>query len=331
MEIKEIIGIDVSKNELDVRIHTSKEYTTFVNNKKGFRRLLKWVFKTSSFKKEEIFFIFEHTGLYSYQLATFLTEQEIPFAMVPGLEIKRTLGLARGKSDKVDATRIARYAYQRRDEIEPYKLASKELQELSSLFTLRQRLVRQRAGFLASLGEIKRVKLKKDNKIEFSITESMIKKLSKEIDKVDERMEEIITNAPSLKRLYDLITSIKGIGAQNAYILLVTTQGFTKFKAWRQYAAYAGVAPFPHQSGTSIRGKNKVSHLANKTVKTLLSSAAKSAVQHDAELRAFYQRKLDQGKLDAVVTNIIRCKLLARVWAVVNRGTPFVDTYKFAT
>lgn len=331
MEIKETVGIDISKNEFDARIHTSKEYDTFVNNKKGFKRLLKWVFKVSKFEKAEIFFAFEHTGIYSFQLAAYLTELEIPFAMIPGLEIKRTLGLARGKNDKVDAARIARYAYLRREEITPYKLASKELQEISNLFTLRKRLVRQRAGFIASLGEVKRVLLRKDNLVEFSIYESMIKKCTKSIDKIDQRMKKIISNEPNLKYLFDLITSVKGIGPQSAYILLITTQGFTKFKTSRQYASYAGVAPFPNQSGSSLKGKTKVSYLANKTVKTILSSAAQAAIKWDPELKIFYQRKIAEGKHHASVINIIRNKLLARVWAVVNRGTPFVDLCKFAS
>ena len=325
MEIKETVGIDISKKDFDVRVHTSKAYEKFTNDKQGFKKMLKWVYKLSAFSKEDIFFIFEHTGLYSYQLAVHLTEQEIPFAMLPGLEIKRTLGMARGKNDKVDATRIAKYGYLRRGELTSYSMASKELQELGSLFTLRQRLVRQKAGFVTSCGEIKRVKIKKDNTTEFAINESMIKILAKKIAKIEDRMEQIVMGEPELKRLYKLVISIKGIGPQNAYIMLITTQAFTKFKTWRQYASYSGVAPFPYQSGTSIRGKTRVSHLANKVVKALLTSAAKSAISHDAELKIFYKKKINQGKTDAVVTNIIRCKLLARVFAVVKRGTPFVD------
>ena len=330
MKIREIVGIDISKENFDARIHTSQEFAKFLNNPKGFKKMLKWTYKLSSFSKEEIFFVFEHTGLYSNQLASYLTERDIAFAIIPGLEIKRTLGIARGKDDKIDAARIAKYGYMRRDELKPYVLASKELQELSSLFALRQRLVRQRAGFKGSYGEIKRVKTKKNNLTEFSISESMIKILTKKIAKIDDRMEQIVMEEASLKRLYNLVTSIKGIGSQNAFIFLITTQGFTKFKTWRQYASYCGVAPFPHQSGKSIKGKNRVSYLANRTVKALLTSAARVAVQFDSELEIYYAKKLAEGKEDSSVINIIRCKLLARVFAVVKRGTPFVNTHKFA-
>ena len=73
--------------------------------------MIKWVFKTSSFSREEILFIFEHTGMYSYQLSVYLTQQKIPFAMVSGLAIKRSQGIVRGKDDKVDSKNIALYGY----------------------------------------------------------------------------------------------------------------------------------------------------------------------------------------------------------------------------
>lgn len=330
MKFKEIVGIDVSKETFDARIHTLKDQGVFKNEKKGFKQMLKWVYKQSDFSIDEIHFIFEHTGLYSYQLAVFLTEEEISFTMVPGLEVKRTLGIARGKNDEIDAKRLARYGYLRRDELQDYVLPSKELQELKSLFTLRKRLVSQRAGYKSSLGEIKRVKVKKDNLTEFSINQSMINLLSTKIKKIEQRMDQIIDEKPNLKKLYDLLTSIPGIGKQNALSLIITTQAFTKFKTWRQYAAYCGTAPFPYQSGKSIKGKTKVNHLANKEVKSLLSSAARTAIKHDPELKTYYKKRIGEGKEDGTVINIIRCKLLARTFAVVNRGTPFINTYKFA-
>ncbi len=143
MEFKEIVGIDISKNDYDVRIHKSQDYDKFVNNKKGFRKLLKWVYKVSAFTQDEIFFIFEHTGLYSYNLALFLSEKNVPFTFVSGLEIKRSMGITRGKDDKNDATKIAYYGYLRREELTTYTMPTKALSELQSLFELRRRLVRQ--------------------------------------------------------------------------------------------------------------------------------------------------------------------------------------------
>ena len=90
------------------------------------------------------------------------------------------------------------------------------------------------------------------------------------------------------------------------------------------------LAPFEYTSGTSIRGWTKVSPLADMKLKSLLNMCAIIAVRHDTELKTYYERKIAQGKPKMLVINNIRCKLLARVFAVINRKTPFVNTHKFA-
>ena len=143
-------------------------------------------------------------------------------------------------------------------------------------------------------------------------------------------MLEIIAMEEKLNSQYKLVTSIPGIGMQTAIYLLIATKGFEAFENWRQLACYAGVAPFPYQSGTSIRGRNKVHPLADKKLKSLLNMCAICAVRHDRELKAYYERKVKEGKSKMLVINNVRAKLLARVFAVINRGTPFVNTHKFA-
>ena len=127
-----------------------------------------------------------------------------------------------------------------------------------------------------------------------------------------------------------LIISIKGVGKQTALFMIVYTHGFTKFKNWRKFASYCGIAPFPNLSGTSIRGRTKVSNLANKKIKSLFDLCAKSAIQHNPEMKAYYYGRLDEGKNKMSTINIIRNKLLARIFAVVERQTPYVDTMKYA-
>ena len=105
---------------------------------------------------------------------------------------------------------------------------------------------------------------------------------------MERKIKTIINANTKLKKLYKLIRSVKGVGDQTAYYFIVYTDGFTRFKQWRAFASYCGTAPFPYRSGSSIRGKNKVSHLANKKIKSLLDLCAKSAIQHDAQLKAYY-------------------------------------------
>jgi len=165
MRIKQTIGIDISKLTFDVRIHSNQMFHQFENIDKGFKKLIKWVNSNNFFLKEETIFVFEHTGIYSYLLSVFLTEQQLSFALVPGLEIKRSLGIARGKDDKIDATKIALYGYRLRDEIKLYDMPSEDIINLKRLLSLRDRMVKQRAGYKSSLEELSRVLTLKNNKV----------------------------------------------------------------------------------------------------------------------------------------------------------------------
>ena len=209
-------------------------------------------------------------------------------------------------------------------------MANKEIQQLQSLLKLRDRLVKQRSGYKTSLKEQKRVLDQNEYQLLFAVQKQLITQFNEHIKTVEAQIRAIIKDNDQLKTPYKLILSVKGVGPQTAYHLLVFTHGFTRFKTWRQLAAYSGTAPFPYQSGSSIRGRSKVSHLANKKIKSLLDLCAKSAIQHDAQLKEYYQKKTKQGKEKMSVINAVRNKILARVFAVVERGTPYVDIFKHA-
>lgn len=330
MKIKEIIGIDVSKSTIDVCIHTNQLFSEFKNSIKGFDEMLLWIHKKNNISTNDILFVFENTGMYSDALSSFLAKKELSFFMASGLDIKRSVGIARGKDDQVDAKRIALYGYRLKEELKPTKLPETDVLRLKNLFSLRTKLIKQRAGFKASLKEQKAIYSRKEFKLQFEIQKQMIRYLTVKIDKINSEMKCIIDQNTSLKNTYQLITSIKGIGLQTAVIIMAYTDNFNRFENWRKFASYCGIAPFPYQSGTSIKGKTKVSHLANKKLKSIITMCAISAIQHNPEMKRYYQKRVSEGKNRMSTVNIIRNKLIARVFAVVKRQTPYVDTFKFA-
>ncbi|MEL6304550.1 MAG: IS110 family transposase [Bacteroidota bacterium] len=331
METKETIGIDVSKATLDVHIHSNKCKGTFENSKKGFSLLVKWAYGNSPVPTKNILFIFEHTGLYSEKLSEHLSKEGIPYTVVSGLEIKRSLGIVRGKDDRIDAAKIALYAYRLRDEITLSKAPSKRIRALKKLLSLRERLVRQRAGYKASLKEQKKVLAEKDFGLLFKVQKKMVAELTKQIDTIDGEMDSVIKSDTELDRIFGLLLSIKCIGKQAAMFLLVHTDGFTKFDNARQFAAYCGIAPYPYQSGTSIKGRSRVSPMANKGIKSLLNMCALSSIRHNSEIKRYYDQRIAAGKNKMSTVNIVRNKLVSRAFAVVNRGTPYVNVYKHAS
>ena len=155
MEIKEVIGIDVSKLKLDCCIHGSQELKTFRNDLEGIKKMVRWSLKKSGADRENLLFVLEHTGLYSDHLVRLLDQEEYYMNIVSGLEIKRSLGITRGKDDRADSKRIALYGYRTREEILPGKVPGPTLARLKRLMSMRRKLVGQRAGHMATLREQK--------------------------------------------------------------------------------------------------------------------------------------------------------------------------------
>lgn len=331
MKIKKIIGIDVSKLTLDCCDHHSGSQEIFDNTLTSIAMLVNWSLKITEATKKELWFVFEHTGLYTHQLIQYLSDNGYQFHVASGLEIKRSLGVTRGKSDKADAKRIALYGYRISEEMKPYQMPSPALESLKRLMSMRRKLVAQRAGHIATLGEQQRILKKESEKTLFQVQQEIINTFDLQISSIEKELDRIIDQDPQLQNLYRLLTSIKGIGEVTTRFLIVYTGGFTRFDTWRKFASYCGIAPFPHISGTSIRGRTKVSHLANKEGKALLNMCAASSIQYNPEMKTFYQRRVAQGKNKMSTLNIIRNKLLARAFAVVARGTPYVDTMKYAS
>ena len=331
MEIKEVIGIDVSKLTLDCCSHIKGIQYVFVNSFEGICTMVEWSLSISGTPKESILFVFEHTGLYTYEMIKYLSDNNYRFQVVPGLEIKRSLGITRGKNDKADAKRIALYGYRIREEVVPFQIPSESLTKAKRLMSMRRKLVAQRAGHITTLREQKRVLDKVDHVLLFEIQKQIISVLDTQITKLEKELERVIRQDKELRQMYRLLTSIKGIGPVTAQFLIVQTGGFKTFQTWRKFASYCGIAPFPNSSGTSVRGRTKVSHLANKEGKTLLNLCATSAIQSSPEMKIYYERRVKQGKNKMSTLNIIRNKLLARAFAVVRRGTPYVNKMGYAT
>lgn len=330
MDYSSIIGIDISKLVFDLRVLPSERTFKADNDESGFKLMFKWLKKECKLDPSSVLFAFEHTGYYSHKLAITLQHLSYSYVMLPGLEIKLSRGIKRAKTDPIDAHEIAKYVDLRKKIITPTLLPEQDILELNSLISLRDRLVRQRAGFKVTLSESKRAFSKKERPVYYKSIESMINKLTAEIKVLEEAMMEIVENNPELNKQYELITSIKGVGMITALNMIGVTCAFTKFSNWRKFACYSGVAPFPHRSGTSIKGKTKISHLGNKKLKSLLGNITGCAIQHNTEMKKYYKRRLEDGKNNMSTQNAIRNKILARIFAVVKRGTPYVDTLKYA-
>ncbi len=293
------------------------------NNAEGFKKLKAFSKQHGCELGAETLVCMEHTGLYTRRLVHYLLGRQVKVWLENGLQIKRSIGLVRGKDDKVDAQRIARYALLQQDKAVLLNLSGLTLEKLKDLQANRNRLLKALHSLKTSLKELLSVDPVSGKTLE-KVNKDAIKGLEKSLEQVEEKMSEFIEQDSELKRKYDLLTSVRGVGKVLSITLLIYTQGFTKLDDPRKLACYCGVAPFEHKSGSSVRGKTGVSLFANQEVKRVLHLAAISSVRYNEELKVYYQRKVSEGKNKMSAINAVRNKLLHRIVAVIKRGTPYV-------
>jgi transposase len=320
------LGIDVSKLTLDIYCSEMQLHIQIRNGSEGFKDLLKWC-KTNKIELENSFIVLEHTGGYEYKLIQFCESKSIPYCRISGLAIKRSMGITRGKNDKVDAARIAQYGEEKHKTLEPAKPLNKAIIALKELLGFRKRIVREQAGYKSTLQERKHMFPELKNDLICQTLESKIKENGKIIAKLELKLMEMVNADPSLKTNYKLLNSIRGIGMVNALMTIAYTENFESFSNPRSYAVYVGVVPFDYSSGTSIRGRKRTSPIANIELKQELNQAARSAIQWDPEIREYANRKMI-NKCYGIVLNNVKFKLILRMFAVVKRKEKYVDNYR---
>jgi transposase len=328
MQKQVIIGTDVSKSSLDHGIHSCMEHIKTTNSTAGFKTWLKWALRFGL--KEELWVIMEHTGYYSYQFELFLHSHQIAYTKVAALEIKRSVGLVRGKSDKIDALTISRYGGMRKEELKPQEVSAEVMTELKDLINLRDKLVRDRSGYKARLKEQKLTRQYPKSHIQNKLQSRKIEELNRDVKEVEDAIKELIAADEALNINYKLLVSIKAVGFVSAVYMLAYTDNFKKFTSSKKFNCYAGLVPFEHSSGSSIRGRSRVSHYANKKAKQLLNLAASVAIQHNRELREYYLRRIGEGKSKMSTLNIIRSKLVDRMFAVVKKQSAYQECLRLA-
>lgn len=326
MYFSHYIGVDISKSTLDVAIYPAKDKKTdflhIENTPKGLREMMTWI-KRKGIKTSEVVICAEHTGVYTNPLIDFLDKKEVALSLNSPLEIKRSMGITRGKNDVVDAARIAEYAYTKREKLKIYEKPAGWVMTIQYLLTERRQYMRQRTALLnmqSALHEYETPAARNRN-------ERAINNLTLLIRKTEEQMLSIVAEIPALKRNYDLVSSVMGVGLINALNTIVYTNNFKWFDTPRQYACYIGVAPFDHTSGTSVKGKTQVSKLCRTQQKSELSMAARSAIIHDPGLRNYYKRKMKEKgggrEMHGIVLNAVKFKIILRMFAVVKSGQPY--------
>ena len=309
------LGIDISKETFDV-INKGKKHLQYCNNNKGFLRFYRVIPKGS-------ICVMEVTGIYHLRLAKFLYSKGIAVSVVNPLRIKRfsQMHLRRNKTDKADAQIISLYA--QKQELKLWSPAPQVVEQSKDIYQIMEQYIVFRAGLKNKLDALKSKDAPK------RLIESIILQIGHitgSINELQEELDELITSYNPI--MLSNITSIVGIGQRTAALLIVATEGFNSFENAKQLCSFFGLAPTETSSGTSIKGKRKISKMGNPLVRKKLYMCSLQASRYNKTCIDLYQRLLAKGKPKKLALIAVANKLLKIVFAIAKSELPYDREYK---
>lgn len=325
MKQKYFIGIDISKGKIDVAIIQGDLLVlverVIINTEAKIESFLKAFCRKYKIDFSDLLVCCENTGIYNRPLEKLCDRLGIKLWVEHALKIKRASIDMRGKTDRKDALRIAEYSVRYQDRMVLYKEPTRRISAIKASQKVRGTILTSRMAMENQLREAK----SHDPELYKQLTRAydpILKTLNKQMLKCKKEIESLIEEEPQLKKNVELMKTIPGIGMQNATLMVIETDNFSRFDSAKHLACYAGVVPFANESGTIVK-RHRVSKMANQKMKSNLHLAAMASVRADPELKEYFKRKVAEGKNKMSVINAVRRKLVDRIWAVIQRQKPY--------
>ncbi|NBC58661.1 MAG: IS110 family transposase [Bacteroidetes bacterium] len=313
-----IYGVDISKDVFDT-FSSRGDHNLHDNDPKGFSKFSKKL-------HPDDLIVMESTGYYHFRLAQYLSKKGYNCAVVNPLSVKRfiQMKLAKVKTDKADAKAICEYALA--NEVSLYDPLDDTHAECLQLFSILQYYQKQLTAIKNKLhGE---VVLGRPSKAVYHSLNRSEKHLQKEVKQLEERLLELVKKEN--QEQITLLKSIPGLGIKTILFLIVTTEGFTKFENASQLCSFAGITPTERTSGSSIRGRSRISKVGNRRLRRLLFMCSFTACKHNGACRALYERIVNKGKSKKLALLAVSNKLLKQAFAIAKSGIPYDAEHRSA-
>ena len=320
------IGIDPASASFTAAISHKGQIAgwpvTFDNSAEGLGEMLGWATAQGA-RPSTTCLCIENTGVYSELLLYLIHEAGWESALLdPGKLHPRK---QRPKTDEIDSLKIVDYAWRYRDTLIPWRPKEAIAEQIQVLLTTREQLVRQRTALKGARSTLKRKYIQTPTANE--VVEDLVVIIAGKIDQLEQEIGRLIKSSPTLAQTVALLTSAPGVGFLLAAHLLAITDGFTRPFAYRSLARHLGIAPLPFESGASVRRAPKSRGKGPRMLRKLLHLAARSVVTHKPEFRAYYARKVAQGKPKKVVLNNVANRLLRIVCSMLKNRQPYIEGY----
>lgn len=336
---KIVIGIDISKEKIDasaievqnVLLSVRKlGYETFENRPMGFRRMLVWArHLIKGVGLEEVLFCCETTGGYDRCLCDYIYAKDLDIWRQSALQIKRSMGVRKGKDDKADSLMIAEYALRHMDKAVIYETPSPVIRELKALLQYRHKLVQEKTEKKVRMSQLSDTAAKSKS-VSFILRDARksIKALEKSIRQCEQQILGLIKGDGQLARNYEHIISVSGIGIVNATALIAYSNNFKGITTANRMASYYGIAAFRDTSGTSVDKKAYVKCYSNSLLKAYLTQSAEWAVRENGIYHGYYLRLKQKGKPYGIIINNVRNKLIHLVYSLVSNDMDYEQDHE---
>jgi len=323
-EIMIYVGIDVSKEKLDCawlrNIETDKvKSKVFNNNAKGFQTLIEWLERNTQQSLEKVHFIMEATSIYHELLAYTLHETGAKISVVNPAHVRdyaKSLG-TRIKTDKKDSVILARYgATQSPNAWQPEAVEIRQLKALIARHEAIEKDIQR---------EINRLEKAQITQVSIEVIGSMqtvIAQLSAEKERIRKLIDDHIDQHPQLKLDRKYLESIPSVGpvVSRYMVALFRSRNFTSAK---QYSAFIGLNPVTYESGSSVRGRSRLSKTGNAKIRAKLYMAAIVAIKHNPDIKQQYERLLRKGKTKMAALCAAMRKLVQICFGVLKHQTQY--------
>jgi len=309
-------GIDISKDVLDV-IDSLGNYYQFSNDYKGFK-----LFSTILNKQGHC--VMESTGYYHYRLAYFLLDQGIKVSIENPICVKRfiQMKLSKIKTDKSDAQMICEYAQS--VDLQLWKgqsknqIASLQLLRLLSSYQKQQTMLKNKLHAEGALGT--------PCKLVVRSLKRSLKMIQSEIKTIEMELTALVKKEH--QELLTLLESIPGLGRKTSTMLIVLTDGFKRFSTASELCSFSGLTPVIKQSGSSVRGRSRISKVGNKKLRNLLFMCSFTACKCNKACKAIYDRIVAKGKSKKLALIAVCNKLLKQAFAIAKSKVKYNQNHR---
>ena len=329
-----VIGIDISKEKIDASAIDMQnallgvqklDYQSFENRPMGFRRMLVWArHLAKGVTLDEVLFCCETTGGYDRCLCDYIYAKGLDIWRESALQIKRSMGVRKGKDDKADSLMIAEYAMRHMDKAVIYQTPSSTVRELKALLQYRHKLVQEKTEKKVRMSHLADTAAKSKS-MSFILRDARknIKALEKSIKLCEQQILELIKDDEELHSSYRHIVSVNGIGIVNATALIAYSNNFKGITTANRMASYYGIAAFRDTSGSSVDKKAYVKCYSNSLLKAYLTQAAEWTSRENGIYHDYYLRLKEQGKPYVIIINNARNKLIHLVFSLVQNDMDY--------